>query len=186
MAKSTVFGNLYGAGPKKLAQTAGVSEAQAKIALDKLSMKYPRLQRWSSQLVERCKITRQPVITITGRRLPIERHREFAITNHVTQSTAADLMKTALVQLGERGLAKHVLMVVHDEFIIQAPTEEIDEVIEAIRTVMEGTLGTVPIVADAELAGASWGAKYAPKDFDYDSTKSGAPAGPILEPSGQV
>ena len=174
IAKQTVFGKLYGAGPKKLAQTAGVSEGQAKTALNKLSTEYPGVPRWSSQLVERCKITRQPVITITGRRLPIEKHREFAITNHVVQSTAADLMKTALVQLGEQGLAKHVLLCVHDEFVIQGPTAEIEQITEAIRTVMEGQLGDVPIVADAEFAGASWGAKYAPKESDYDSTTTGA------------
>ena len=52
IAKQTVFGKLYGAGPKKLAQTAGVSEGQAKTALNKLSTEYPgyrvgRLSWWS-------------------------------------------------------------------------------------------------------------------------------------------
>ena len=185
IAKSTVFGKLYGAGPRTLAKTAGVSEAQAKVALDKLSIKYPRLQRWASQLVERCKITRQPVITLTGRRLPIETHREFAITNHLTQSTAADLMKTALVQLGQKGLAKHVLMCIHDEFLIQAPTEEIEQVTQAIRECMEGELGTVPIVADAEHAGASWGEKYRPKELDHGITPS-TNQREILEQSGSI
>jgi DNA polymerase-1 len=168
IAKSTVFGKLYGAGPRTLAKTAGVSEAQAKTALDKLSIKYPRLQRWSKQLVERAKITRQPQVTLTGRRLPIEQYREFAITNHVTQSTAADLLKTALVQLGDQGLAHHVLMCVHDEFVLQIPNEQIEELTEAIRSCMEGQLGEVPIVADAEYAGASWGEKYRPKDSDVE------------------
>ena len=170
MAKSTVFGKLYGAGPRTLAATAGVSELEAKKSLDKLSRAYPRLQRWGKNLIQKSKVTQKTVVTITGRRLPIQRHKEFAITNHITQSTAADLLKGALAILEDKGLAHHVVMVIHDEFLIQADAQEIEEVTEAIRNAMQTQLGPVPITADVELCGSSWGAKYRPKVATNAST----------------
>jgi DNA polymerase-1 len=163
MAKSTVFGKVYGGGVKVLAATAGVSELEAKKASDKLSRAYPRLQRWAKNLIEKSKVTQKTVVTVTGRRLPIYRHHEYVITNHITQSTAADLLKAALAILEDKGLAHHVVMVIHDEFLIQADAEQIEEVTEAIRNAMQTQLGPVPITADVEFCGSSWGEKYRPK-----------------------
>ena len=163
MAKSTVFGKVYGGGVPVLAATAGVSELEARKASDKLGRAYPRLQRWSKNLIEKSRVTQKTVVTVTGRRLPIQRHHEYVITNHITQSTAADLLKAALTIIEQKGLAHHVVMVIHDEFLIQAHAEQIEEVTEAIRTAMQTQLGEVPITADSEFCGSSWGEKYRPK-----------------------
>ena len=164
LAKAAIFAKLYGAGPKKLSETTGVSQNQAKKVMNGLDRSFPRLARWSSTLVDRARFNGGFVNTPTGRRLPVVRGFEYKVTNFITQATAADLFKGALVELADAGYEKNMLMVVHDEIIFQTqedPQEFADKVIE----IMSGTLGDVPIEAEATIAESSWGSLYM-KDSD--------------------
>jgi DNA polymerase-1 len=106
--------------------------------------------------------TGQPARTIAGQVLPVDHGKEYKISNHIIQSTAASILKSALVQLSSTPAANGLLLPVHDEFVFQFPKEEIEEQIQAITTSMSGNLGEIPIAVDAEIAGSSWGEKYAP------------------------
>jgi DNA polymerase I-like protein with 3'-5' exonuclease and polymerase domains len=159
LAKAAIFAKLYGAGPKKLSETAGVSQNQAKKVMNGLNRSFPRLARWSSTLVDRARFNGGFVNTPTGRRLPVVRGFEYKVTNFITQATAADLFKGALVELSDAGYEENMLMVVHDEIIFQTqenPEEFAAEVIE----IMSGHLGDVPIEAEATIAEGSWGSLY--------------------------
>ena len=80
--------------------------------------------------------------------------------NYLIQSLAADLFKGALIQLDDEGFGDHLLLPVHDEVIAQAPTDEAEAFAADLAHTMSGTLGPVPITAEGEVLGRSWGAKY--------------------------
>ena len=80
------------------------------------------------------------------------------------QGLAADLFKGSLLELDRLGLADQLLIPVHDEIIAQAPTQEADEFAHAVADAMSGEFGPVPIVAEADVIGSSWGDAYRPQE----------------------
>ena len=161
LAKGVGFGLIYGGGTATLARQAGVSTFEAKLATDKFSRAYPRVKRWTRQVVDQMKYGDPMVITPTGRRIPLERQYGYRAVNYLIQSLAADLFKGALIQLDDAGFGEHLLLPVHDEVIAQAPTGEAMAFAADMAATMSGTLGPVPIVSEGEVLGASWGEKYA-------------------------
>ena len=67
-------------------------------------------------------------------------------------------------QLPELARANVVLIPVHDEIIAQAPTQDADEFAHAVANAMSGEFGPVPIVAEADVIGSSWGDAYRPQE----------------------
>ena len=165
LAKGTAFGVVYGGGPKKLAEQAGVKQVEAKKVIDSFNRSYPRVTRWSAQLIESIKYARPIVITETGRRIPVDKRYAYKAVNFAVQSLAADVFKASLLKLEEAGLGPSLLLPVHDEVIAQAPNTEAEQVAQEIAATMSDVLGAVPIQADSEIVGTNWGAKYAPKEL---------------------
>src|SRR5690606_37238969 len=69
------------------------------------------------------------------------------------QGTAADIIKRAMIELDaairERGMRSTLLLQVHDELVLEAPPEELDELKELTVEVMEGVAElAVPLVVD--------------------------------------
>jgi DNA polymerase-1 len=69
-------------------------------------------------------------------------------------------MKIAMVnlhrKLEEGDFASRMLLQVHDELVLEAPAEEVDEVAELVRSVMEEAYTlAVPLKADVEV-GPNW------------------------------
>ena len=81
------------------------------------------------------------------------------------QGLAADLFKGALLELDKAGMADYLLIPVHDEIIAQYPTEQAEEFSKNLEEIMSGDLGPVPITAEAEVIGRSWGDKYKKEDL---------------------
>ena len=162
LAKGVGFGLVYGGGVATLARQAGVGEFEAKLAIEKFERAYPRVKRWTRQVVDQMKYGDPIVITPTGRRIPLDRQFGYRAVNYQIQSLAADLFKGALIQLDDAGFGPHLLCPVHDEVIAQAPIEEAEAFAADMAATMSGTLGPVPITAVGEVLGRSWGAKYEP------------------------
>lgn len=160
LAKGVGFGLVYGGGAATLARQAGVAEFEAKLAIDKFRRAFPRVNRWTRQVVDGMKYGDPLVVTPTGRRIPLDRAFGYRAVNYLIQSLAADLFKGALIQLDDDGFGGHLLLPVHDEVIAQAPTDEAEAFAADLAHTMSGTLGPVPITAEGEVLGASWGAKY--------------------------
>lgn len=160
LAKGVGFGLIYGGGTTTLARQAGVSTFEAKLATDKFSRAYPQVKRWTRQVVDQMKFGDPLVITPTGRRIPLERKFGYRAVNYQIQSLAADLFKGALIQLDDAGFGSHLLLPIHDEVIAQAPEADAEEFVADMAATMGGQLGSVPITADGEVLGASWGEKY--------------------------
>jgi len=165
LAKQALLAKIYQAGPKRLAAQTGVTEVVATQTMNAFDRAYPRLARWSKRLIETCKFNGQVVTTASGRRLPVTRGTEYRAVNHLTQATAADIFKGSIVNLARAGHAERLLMVVHDELVLQADEQVAGEFGEIVTDVMSGVLGEVPISALAKVAGPSWGHPYMPVEF---------------------
>ena len=161
LAKGVGFGLVYGGGVAALARQAGVGEFEATLAKQKFVEAFSRVKRWTNQVVDQMKYGDPIVVTPTGRRIPLERQYGYRAVNYQIQSLAADLFKGCLIQLDDAGFGPHLLLPVHDEVIAQAPTEEAEAFAADMAATMSGTLGPVPITAEGEVLGRSWGAKYA-------------------------
>lgn len=160
LAKGVGFGKVYGGGVDTLSRQAGVSKIEAKKSMAAFDRSFPRVTRWSRQLID--KVTHgEPLVQLpTGRRIPIDRRYGYRATNYMIQGLAADLFKGALLELDKAGMADFLLIPVHDEIVAQYPTDQAEDFSRSLEEIMSGDLGPVPITAEAEVIGRSWGDKY--------------------------
>lgn len=163
--KSAGLGKIYGIGPVKMAEQTGSTLAQAQSVIRQYDQQFPEIQRtsdrWQREARERGWVT----VTATGRRLPLDRKRPYAVVNYQCQSAARDLLGTALINMDRAGLTPYMRLPIHDEVLASLPEGEAVELAEAFERCMTMTLRGVPITAEAEIGGLSWGSLYA-KDKD--------------------
>lgn len=101
------------------------------------------------------------VITPFGRRLIVDASKAYTAVNYKVQSTAADLMKHALLDvMADPELAPTVLLLIHDEILGQARKREAEYVAERYAKVMTREFMRVPITASGKVYGPSWGHGY--------------------------
>lgn len=70
------------------------------------------------------------------------------------QGTAADIMKVALIKL-DRNLEKYdarLLVTVHDEVIIEANDNQVEEVKEVVKNTMEAVKLSVPLLVEVKVS----------------------------------
>lgn len=80
--------------------------------------------------------------------------------NTPVQGTAADIIKKAMIQvhhaLREQGLKSRMLLQVHDELVLEAPSAEVDLVKTLLRSAMENAADlSVPLTVDIK-QGLNW------------------------------
>lgn len=160
VVKGVGFGKVYGGGAVTLARQTGAPIDQVREAIARYDATFPGIKRYGKKLQQRAEYGKREVVTPAGRHLPLDRDRLYAATNYVVQSTARDLLAQAIVDLFEAGLGDHLLLPVHDEIVAQAPAAGAEDVIREIGRVMESVFYGVPIKADAEVLGTSWGHGY--------------------------
>lgn len=160
MAKAVGLGRVYGGGATTLVRQTGAPLEAVQAALTAYDKAYPEIRRFGRQLQSRAEFGKREVVTVTGRHLPLDRDRLYAATNFACQSAARDLLAQALVDLFEKGLGDYVCLPIHDEILAQAPASQATEIAEEIKKVMTMDLLGVPIDADAEVGGRSWGSLY--------------------------
>jgi DNA polymerase-1 len=110
------------------------------------------------------------VETVFGRRLRLPEMKsgspqrrqaaERAAINAPMQGTAADLIKLAMISvqnwLDARQLSAKLIMQVHDELVLEAPPDELDEVSEGVRARMQDVAKLeVPLTVEVGV-GANW------------------------------
>lgn len=169
MAKTVNFGIVYGQSAFGLARTLGIPQREAASFISAYKERYTGLDRFLQQCIAEAE-ENGFVTTILGRRRGIEEIRsrnrnlrqlgERLAINTVIQGSAADLIKVAMVQLQERLEREYpearLLIQVHDELVLEAPTESARDVLDATVEVMSGALTlSVPLKVDAAL-GPNW------------------------------
>jgi DNA polymerase-1 len=165
VAKTVVFGIVYGISPFGLASNIGVSQADAKKYIETFFEKFSAVRALMDRNIEEGK-AKGYTTTILGRRRPIPELQsgdpvqrgfgERIAVNSPIQGSAADLIKVAMIDVNnalhhELPHTKMILQV-HDELIFEVPEKELEEAKRLVKTVMEATgkkLGlSVPLKVD--------------------------------------
>ena len=148
LAKGITFGMQYGMGDASLAKHLGVSVEEAREQIQRWEATYQGIAEWRRQSAERGKTTRE-LRTASGRRIQLHaRPAPSVCFNYPVQGSAADVMYAALSALDERlELYPRVrpLAVVHDEIVLEAPIDEVEDVKQELeRAMTEGFLEVFP------------------------------------------
>ena len=165
LIKNTMYGKAYGAGPAKMAESAGVPVARMEAVVRTIEERFPGLTEFMQSIEsdgwERQKRTGQGyVVTPLGRRLPADENRLYALTNYYVQSWAADVLKKALVRLDAAGYDSFMVLPVHDEIVIDIPTEYAEQAERDVPLLMQELDHDIPLTADADGGLLRWGQKY--------------------------
>lgn len=163
LTKNTIYAKMYGAGPEKIALTAGVPESQIRGVLDALDTAYPGISGFNRS-VEDVAVRRLRseglayVNTPLGRRLPADETRIYALTNYAIQGTAAEIFKQGIVRADAAGLGEWMIVPVHDELVMSVPAAEAEEAKKTLEAAMSFTEGyALPLTASAEGPFERWG-----------------------------
>jgi len=168
-AKVINFGLIYGMSSFGLAQNLGIERATAQAYIDSYFSRYPGVKRYMDETKAKARDLGY-VETVFGRRLwlpeikatnPQRRQAaERAAINAPMQGTAADLIKLAMIAVQgwlEREKRKTLLiMQVHDELVLEVPGDELQDVREKVRDLMQGVAKLdVPLIVDVGV-GDNW------------------------------
>jgi DNA polymerase-1 len=169
IAKMTVFGVIYGISAFGLAARTDLSRTDAQALIDALFARFPGLRTYIDATLAEGR-EQGYVHSLFGRRRsmpdlkvsgPRRQAAEREAINAPIQSTAADIMKIAMIRVDEelrrRKLATRMLLQVHDELIFEVPHAEVDQVVKLVCEQMEGAYADlkVPLKVDVE-RGPNW------------------------------
>lgn len=167
LVKSTMYGLIYGAGPQKMAETAGIPVSEMTPVSDAVHQAFPGIKTFMKD-VERIGNKREreegsAYITMqTGRKIPSDPGKVYTLVNYMLQGTGAELLKKALVRLDAAGYGPLLRMPIHDEVIFSIPKEDAKDCLPEIESLMsyKGGQFAVDQLAEPEVAGDRWGNKY--------------------------
>jgi DNA polymerase I len=169
MAKMVNFGLAYGMSDFGLSSRAGISRQDAQEFINSYFAAYGGISRYMLHIRETAG-EQGYVSTLLGRKRQIPELRsanralksagERMAINMPIQGTAADIVKIAMIRLDralrEGGFRARLLLSVHDELLLEAPRDEVDRLVPALREAMEAALPlSVPLTVEAKV-GDSW------------------------------
>ncbi|MGA7269933.1 MAG: DNA polymerase I [Acidimicrobiia bacterium] len=161
-AKMINFGLLYGMEAFGLASRLGISRDEAGEHIEAYFDQFPDVKEFMSGVVTQAR-NQGYTTTLFGRRryLPelksdnyrIRQMGERMALNAPVQGTAADIIKAAMIALHRRlrsgRLASTLLLQIHDELVLEAPPEELEDLRALTTEVMEGVADLdVPLRVD--------------------------------------
>ena len=168
-AKAVNFGIVYGISAFGLSEDLSISRKEATEYIEKYFETYPGVKQFLDAAVAQGK-EQGYVTTMFGRRRPIPELKssnfmqrsfgERVAMNSPIQGTAADIMKIAMIavdrELRSRNLESRIVLQVHDELLVEARTEEKDEVLRILEDKMKGAASlNVALEVEAH-TGSSW------------------------------
>lgn len=163
-AKVINFGLLYGMEAFGLAERLEIGRDEAQEHMDAYFEQFPAVRDFMRSIVTEAKQLGYTT-TIFGRRryLPelasdnfrIRQMGERMALNAPVQGSAADIIKLAMIRLDERlaTMRSRMLLQVHDELVVEAPAEELEEATRLTVELMEGVADlSVPLRVDVAVA----------------------------------
>ena len=163
IAKGVNFGNVYGAGPAKIAETAKVSEAEAVEFLRVFNYRFPNAKPFKDRLERTAKVRLASeglayIRTSGGRKAVSDPDKIYSLVNFVCQGSGADVFKSAIVALGSVGLDPYIQIPVHDELMFSFPKDECVMMAEQAKEAMEDlTSFSVPLTCSVTGPLERWG-----------------------------
>ncbi|MBN2225163.1 MAG: DNA polymerase I [Deltaproteobacteria bacterium] len=168
-AKTINFGIIYGISPHGLARELGIPYGDAKVFIETYFAKFAGVKDYFETVMKKAEADGF-VTTIMDRRryLPelkssdrnVKAFAQRMAVNTPIQGSAADLIKMAMIslfrRLGAEGLEAKMIMQVHDELVLEVPTEEEARVCAIVKEEMEGVMKlNVPLKVDIN-SGKNW------------------------------
>lgn len=168
-AKAVNFGIIYGISDFGLSRDLNIAKKEAKVYIDNYLENYKLVAKYMKDIIYIGKEDGY-VTTILNRRryLPELQAKNFIVRssgerlamNTPIQGSAADIIKIAMVnvyfELKKRKLKSRLILQVHDELIIEADENEIEEIKELLKNLMENAIDlSVPLKVDMQV-GESW------------------------------
>ena len=169
-AKVFNFGVLYGLSDYGLSVREKISREEAGEFIRTYFEKYPGMQRYTSETIQRVREYGY-VETLFGRRryIPeihstnfnVRNAAERAAVNMPVQGTAADIIKIAMnrldAEMQRRKMRSLMILQVHDELIFECPGEELEDMRRLCLEIMPKSLDMkVPLKVDTK-TGRNWG-----------------------------
>ncbi len=168
-AKAVNFGIVYGISSFGLANDLGIDFKEAKLFMDNYLKTYPGIVDFMEKLksdayqngYSKTLMGRKRIIEeLQSKNYLIRQGGERMALNTPIQGTAADILKKAMVEIYEefnkRNLKSKMLLQVHDELVFNVLKDELEEVIEIVKNIMENTYKlNVPLKVDIEY-GNNW------------------------------
>ncbi|WP_028783426.1 DNA polymerase I [Thalassobacillus devorans] len=168
-AKAVNFGIVYGISEFGLSQSLGITRKEARAFIDRYLESYPGVKTYMEETVREAKQTGYVTTFMNRKRfLPDLASRNFnrrnaaerTAMNTPIQGSAADIIKKAMIDLHYRlideKLEANLLLQVHDELILEAPEDEIEQLQKIVAEVMENTVELdVPLKVDSSY-GPTW------------------------------
>jgi DNA polymerase-1 len=160
LCKGVGFGKVYGGGATTIARQTGAPMDDVQRAIAAYDRVYPEIKRASSRWQREARGSGMVHVSATGRRLPLDRDRTYAVVNYACQSAARDVLGQSLLHMEEAGLLDYMRLPIHDEVLSSVPRAEAREFATEFERCMTFDLMGVPIEAEAEIGGRSWGSLY--------------------------
>lgn len=169
-AKAVNFGIVYGISAFSLAKDIDVTKAEADKYMKDYLATYSGVKEYMDNIVQTAK-EQGYVTTLLGRRryIPEISSSNFNVRsfgqrvamNMPIQGTSADIIKIAMVHVYKRlqkeNLQAKLILQVHDELIVEAPENEVEQVTAMVREEMESAISlAVPLTVDVN-SGNNWG-----------------------------
>lgn len=168
-AKAVNFGIIYGLSAFGLSQQLGIPQRSARDYIELYFERYGVVKEFLARTVAETAETGYSR-TLFGRRRPIpdlgsknpsaRAMAERIAVNSPIQGSAADLIKKAMVvadaALSREGFRSRIILQIHDELILEAPSDEVEPVAACVKEAME-TAGqlAVPLQVDVKV-GPNW------------------------------
>ena len=168
-AKAVNFGVVYGISDFGLSNNLGISRKEAKAYIETYFERYPGIKDYMERVVREARDKgyvetlfkrRREIPDINSRNFNVRGFAERTAINSPIQGSAADILKIAMIHLDqalERGAYKSkMLLQVHDEIVLQVPSDELAAIKELVKETMESAIElAVPLEAD-ENEGKTW------------------------------
>ncbi|MDR0709850.1 MAG: DNA polymerase I [Spirochaetaceae bacterium] len=170
MAKTINFGVMYGMSAFRLAGELNISRTEATAFIAAYFKTYSGIRRYIDDLVKKTEETgyastlfgrRRYIPAINSRNKTEKAAAERVAVNTPIQGSAADIVKTAMLNLDRRLAAEkspaRLLLQVHDELILECPKDGAKAAAQLVREVMESAVQlTTPLRVSVE-TGKRWG-----------------------------
>ena len=168
-AKAVNFGIVYGISDFGLARDIKVTRKEAGKYIDNYFSRYSGVKSYIDSVIREAR-EKGYVTTLLNRRryLPdlfsanrnVRSFGERTAMNTPIQGSASDIIKLAMVmiyqEMKKRHLSSTMILQVHDELIFDVPVEEVQEMQQLVKKLMENAIKlSIPLVVDMKI-GPNW------------------------------
>ena len=168
-AKAVNFGIVYGISAFGLSEQLGIDRDEAQAYIDTYLARYPRVRSFIDSTIAAAAqdgyVTtllgrRRPIPELLGRTVQQRNLGERLAVNTVIQGSAADIIKVAMVRahaaIHDAGLRSRIVLQIHDELLVETPSDEVRHVSQIVRDAMVGAYDLdPPLVVDTGV-GETW------------------------------